>query len=150
MNDRYPIPPDGEVLHAHHLKGQTLFTLRQAGRVLGGAWGFFRPADLEATANRIHLDDREVVIENLALVSPGGFALRADELRRPLTGESATMHLTWVLPEGEAGTDRESRSQTHPDRECSNHARSTGRGPDRKGPGHEPGRVHADRSRPRA
>ena len=111
MNDRYPIPPDGEVLHAHHLKDQTLFTLRQAGRVLGGAWGFFRPADLEAaaTANLIHLDDGEVVIENLALVSPGGLALRANKLRSRLTGESATMHLAWVLPESEAGTDREAR-----------------------------------------
>ena len=111
----YPIPPDGQVLRSSHLRGQTLFALIEAGRARRGIWGFFRPTQdgSGAAPNRIQVSNGQLVIHNLAVVSPDGFTLRAAETPPKSVWIGGKVRLAWKLPEhasnqdGRVGTDIE-------------------------------------------
>ena len=104
MNERDPIPKDGEVLHASNLHALATFMLAEAGRGLRGAWGFFRPSTLadDESANCIYVEDNKVIVKNLALITRDGFTLV--ETTKKLECElpsmaSASLCLKWKLSE---------------------------------------------------
>ena len=100
MNERYPIPADGALLHARHLHAETLFTLTEAGRAFRGSWGFFRPEGLARNerVNDVRVENDQVVITNLAMTTPDGFALRAKRLCS-VARARGMVRLAWSLPE---------------------------------------------------
>ena len=105
MIERYPIPPDGEILTSKHLHDQTLFTLAQVGRGLRGSWGFFRPPDSTGLANRVFIQDGYVVIENLAAISPEGFSFQAEKLSAFIPAVGRSLRLSWTLPSDASEND---------------------------------------------
>jgi hypothetical protein len=97
----YPIPGDDEILRTRHLRALALMTIRQAALAAqAGGWGFFLPADLKpGTANRIVRDNSGYAIQNLAVLTRVGLAIRHNELRIPAEHIAGNqIKVSWAVP----------------------------------------------------
>lgn len=98
----YPIPDNGQILETRHLRALALMTIGQAALAAqAGGWGFFLPAGLKpGTVNRLSGDQSSPVIENLAVLTRTGLAIRRQQLSVPVSNVGAgKVKVIWAVPD---------------------------------------------------
>ncbi|GAB6841712.1 hypothetical protein HNR00_004993 [Methylorubrum rhodinum] len=101
---RYPIPSDGQTLRSGHLHGLALLAVRQSALgAQAGPWGLFVPPGQQpGNCNVVTVKDGLVSVENLAILTATGIALRADRLETKLKSsgdDHSGLTVSWTLPE---------------------------------------------------
>jgi hypothetical protein len=100
---RYPVPGNRLPLRSEHLHELALLAIRQSALAAkAGAWGLFLPAGRDpGTCNRVTLTDKEIVVEDLSVLTKGGVAICAPRLQLSIDDSESVEKIllaTWSLP----------------------------------------------------